>query len=440
EQRAGVGELVFRSLAFRLGFAALVASVLELGIDVGEPFLERAELRLQRTEHVGRGLERLPLRRETLDLDRQRPPVELAEIGEHHQLIQRAFALSETSVLLADLGNARLARLHPPREVRNLLRERRDLRLVAPAEHVARAVVERVPVVLLVTVPLGLDLPGARDRLALAAKLLEARAARVVELPRELPLEPAVELGIGPDRDLAHERVRTELRQRTVPPIEHAIVDEPAAQMRAVHPRRNGGVVLVRHEQRQTEIVQQALDRALPVALAVAHLEQLAGERQRIVREPERLTEPLAKRKHRGRDVRPPKAQRRELRIERVALLGERAHRHLLLGEPVLDLSLTLLQRFERSLCLASVGGEGSRVTRLGHAELTREPGVDFRAPAPLGLPLLELRDLGLQLLDAVAAVLADRPTDRLALGGERTLRVRTLAHACRPTLDLGVE
>src|SRR5690606_39884825 len=86
------------------------------------------------------------------------------------------------------------------------------------------------------------------------------------------------------------------------------------------------------------------------------------------------------------------------------------------------------------------VGGEGSRVTRLGHAELTREPGVDFRAPAPLGLPLLELRDLGLQLLDAVAAVLADRPTDRLALGGERTLRVRTLAHACRPTLDLGVE
>src|SRR5690606_28403613 len=218
EQDPRIGELGLPGLALRDGLDALVASALELRADLGEPFLERAELRLQRAEHVGRGLERVPLRRETLDLDRQRPPVELAEIGEHHELIQRAFAVSETSVLLADLCNARLARLHPPREVRNLLRERRDLRLVAPAEHVARAVVERVPVVLLVTVPLGLDLPGARDRLALAAKLLEARAARVVELPRELPLEPAVELGIGPDRDLAHERVRTELRQRTVPP------------------------------------------------------------------------------------------------------------------------------------------------------------------------------------------------------------------------------
>src|SRR5690606_758862 len=128
-----------------------------------------AELRLQRAEHVGRGLERVPHRRETLDLDRQRPPVELPEVGKHHELIQRAFAVAEASVLLTDLRNARLARLNPPREVRRLLRERRDLRLVAPAEHVARAVVERVPVVLLVAVALGLDLPGARNGFALAA-------------------------------------------------------------------------------------------------------------------------------------------------------------------------------------------------------------------------------------------------------------------------------
>src|SRR5690606_29927516 len=103
-----------------------------------------------------------------------------------------------------------------------------------------------------------LDLPGARNGFALAAKLLEARAARVVEAARELALKPAVELGIRPDRDLAHERARAELRQRAVAPVEHTVVDEPAAQMRAVDPRRDGGVVLVRHEQRQTEIVQQA--------------------------------------------------------------------------------------------------------------------------------------------------------------------------------------
>src|SRR5690606_40880523 len=122
---------------------------------------------------------------------------------------------------------------------------------LAPAEHVARAVVERVPIVLLVAIALGFDLPGARNGFALPAKLLEARAARVVEPARELALEPAVELGIGPDRDLAHERVRAGDRKRAVAPIEHSVVDEPAAQMRAVDPRRDGGVVLVRHEQRQ---------------------------------------------------------------------------------------------------------------------------------------------------------------------------------------------
>src|SRR5690606_25499788 len=427
EQDPRIGELGLPGLALRDGLAALVARALELRAYLGEAFLERAELRLQRAEHVGRGLELVPLRGQSLDLDRQRPPVELAKVGEHHELAQCAAPLAEAALLLADLCDTRVPDLHPPREVRRLLRERRDLRLVAPAEHVARAVVERVPIVLLVAIALGFDLPGARYGFALAAILLEARAARGVEAARELALEPAVELGIGPDRDLAHERVRAELRQRAVAPVEHTVVDEPAAQMRAIDPRRDGGVVLVRHEQRQTEIVQQALDRAFPVALVVAHLEQLAGERQRVGGQPERLAEPLAKREHRGRNVRPPKAQRRELRLERFALLLQRAHRHLLLGEPVLDFRLPLLERFERALGFASVRGESGRIARLVHAELTCEPGVKLRAPVPLGLPLLELRDLGFQLLDAVAAVVADRAADGLALGGERALRVRML-------------
>src|SRR5690606_15476687 len=351
-----------------------------------------------------------------------------------------AAPLAEAALLLADLCDTRVPGLHPPCKVRRWLRERRDLRLVAPAEHVARAIVERVPVVLLVAIALGLDLSGASTGLALAAKLLEPPAARPVEAARALALEPAVDLGVRPDRDLAHERVRAELRQRAVAPVEHTVVDEPATQMRAIHPCRDGGVVLVRHEQRQTELVQQALDRAFPVALVVAHLEQLARERQRVVGEPELGAEPLAKREHRGRDVRPPKAQRRELRLERFALHRERAHRHVLLGEPVLDLRLALLERFERALGFASVRGESGRIARLVHAELTCEPGVKLRAPAALGLPLLELRNLGLELLDAVAAVVADRAANGLALGGERALRVRMLVRAGRPTLDLRVE
>src|SRR5690606_38075541 len=88
----------------------------------------------------------------------------------------------------------------------------------------------------------------------------------------------------------------------------------------------------------------------------------------------------------------------------------------------------------------ASVRGEGGRIARLVHAELTCEPGVKLRAPAPLGLPLLELRNLGFQLLDAVAAVIADRAANGLALGGERALRVRMLVRTGRPALDLRVE
>src|SRR5690606_18360970 len=67
-------------------------------------------------------------------------------------------------------------------------------------------------------------------------------------------------------------------------------------------------------------------------------------------------------------------------------------------------------------------------------------PGVKLRAPAALGLTLLELRNLGFQLLDAVAAVVADRAANGLALGGERALRVRMLVRAGRPALDLRVE
>src|SRR5690606_6318434 len=123
-------------------------------------------------------------------------------VGERDELPQRAVTLAETRVLLANLGDARAARVHAAHEVRDLLRDRGNLRLVAPAEHVACAVVERMPVVLLVAIAVRLDLSRARDRLALAAKLLEARAARVVEAARELALEPRVELRIRPDRDL----------------------------------------------------------------------------------------------------------------------------------------------------------------------------------------------------------------------------------------------
>src|SRR5690606_37077206 len=147
-----------------------------------------------------------------------------------------------------------------------------------------------------------------------------------------------------------------------------------------------------------------------------------------------------AQRQHRSGDVRPPTAQRRELRIERLALLVEIAQRHLLFREPVLDLGLALLECCERALGLASVLGEAGRVTGLAQAELAGKLGVGFGAAAPLGLPLRELRDLRLEPLDAVAAVLVDRAADVVALGRERALLLLEPVRARLAALDLGVE
>src|SRR5690606_23241361 len=142
--------------------------------------------------------------------------------------------------------------------------------------------------------------------------------------------------------------------------------------------------------------------------------------------------EPLAQREHRGRDVRPAPAQRRELGVERLPLLLERAQRHLLVHEPVLDLGLALLERFERMLGLAPILGQPGRLARLVQAALPRERGIGIGAPAPLGLPFLELRDLGLEALDAATAVVADRAANVVALRRERALLLLEAARARR--------
>ena len=49
--------------------------------------------------------------------------------------------------------------------------------------------------------------------------------------------------------------------------------------MAAVHPFRHSLVVRIGHQQRQAEAAQQAFGGAFPIALVVAHLDQLARER-----------------------------------------------------------------------------------------------------------------------------------------------------------------
>src|SRR5690606_9904987 len=134
------------------------------------------------------GLERPALLLEPLDLERQRAPVEISEVPEHQQALEQRDALAQIALLALDLRVPASRFGRDAVEIRGALRKRRDLRLVAPAEHIARAVVDRVAIVLLVTFAATLRLTRSRDRLALATEPIEIGTARVVEAARELAL------------------------------------------------------------------------------------------------------------------------------------------------------------------------------------------------------------------------------------------------------------
>jgi len=83
---------------------------------------------------------------------------------------------------------------------------------VAPAEHVAAAIVDAAAVVLLVAPARVLDLPVARDGARLAAELLPGVAAGDVEALAQLQFQPLVMRRFRLDAELAHQRLRMQRR------------------------------------------------------------------------------------------------------------------------------------------------------------------------------------------------------------------------------------
>ncbi len=148
-----------------------------------------------------------------------------------------------------------------------------ELGLVAPAEHVAAAVVQAVAVVLLVALARRLDLAGAGERARLAPELFGAVATGQVEALRELALEPVVQRRVGAQGQLVQQRLRIRLGHVGAPWRSAPEVHQPRAQRGAVDPRRHIGVVRIGHQQRQPEAVQHALGRPFPSQRVLAHLD-----------------------------------------------------------------------------------------------------------------------------------------------------------------------
>ena len=152
------------------------------------------ELCVQRRQQVGLCLESGAFAVQIVDLRCQRPPVHLAKSVDCAEQAEVPDAVHERALLLLERREAVGEPLDPRLEVVRLLFEDSDLGVVRPAEHVTRAIVDPVAVVLLVPLASALGLTRPRDGARFPTQLFQRLAAGVVEAAGELRLEPAPEL------------------------------------------------------------------------------------------------------------------------------------------------------------------------------------------------------------------------------------------------------
>ena len=183
-----------------LGFAFF-----ELGGHVSRFQLQRLELRRQRLEDVGCRFQPLLLDDQRRQFAGAAAPIEFAEVVVLLQLVQRLQSFSGELLLALRLGNALAHVGQTGLQPLGLALERRDLAGIAPTQHIAAAVVEAVPVVLLMPLARTLDLARARDRPSLAAELVLVCATGQVKALGNFALQPGVVRRVGLDRELARQ-------------------------------------------------------------------------------------------------------------------------------------------------------------------------------------------------------------------------------------------
>jgi hypothetical protein len=387
---------------------ALVALFLELRFQRLQRGSDFAQLLAELPEQVGRGFEAALLFLQPRHLGRQRLPVELVEVGVLVEFRQRRQARLERVLFLLDPADAAAQLGQPHFERPRLGFERGDLGGVGPAEHVAAAVVEAVAVVLFVPLAGGLDLAGAGDRAQLAAELLLRGAAGDVEAVRQLALEPVVVRRVGLDRQLARQRVAVQVGKFAARTATDAEIDQPPPELGLVDPLGDLGVIVVGHQQRQAEVAQQPLGGAFPVALVVAHLQQLAGKGHGVFGQRQRPTQCAAHRHLFGRDVAAPRLETADLGRQLVVFELALAQADAVLGELVLQPGLAFPGGFgQRRPALSLV--EKRRFVGAGRvADGAHQVGVALRLALPRLAIVVEPTNLGRQPFEAIAAVVGD--------------------------------
>ena len=392
-----------------LGPGAFVLAPVEPLLGLGQRRFDRPQLFSESAKKVRGSFQLALFLLQSSDLHRRGLPVDLPEIPVFFELGEGIQARLESFLLLLHDGDLRAdltqVLLQPP----GLLLEGGDLGGVAPAEYVAAAIVDPVAVVLFVALARGLDLAGGSDGPGLAAKLLLVDTAGHVEAVGDLPLQPVEMGGIGLKGQLTRQRFGMQSRQSLVaPPAAHPEVDHTPLEVGAIDPGGYAGIVVIGHQQGETEIAQQPLDGPFPLPLLLAHLQQFPGEGQLLFWEVEGTAEGAAQTDLLLVDIAAPRLQARDFGLQLFMFMASLGEEDPGFVEIVLDPRLPLGRLLPKGIALPPAGDEHflgiGRMQLEGAHQFSVASGLALAAPQFLFL----LADLLGDALDPVPAVLGD--------------------------------
>ena len=409
QQRSGLLVQRLRVSAPLLHLGAFVARALQFFASGFLCRLHAAQLVVELLEHVRGRLQPFALVYQLGNFGGQAGPIELVESGEFFKPGEGIQTAGERCAFGLNGRNLAAHFSEPRFKLLALGLQGCNFGAVAPAQHVAAAVLNAVAVVFFMPATGVFDLAGRGDGARLTAKLLLRGAARDVEPDAEFAFQPIVVGRVGLDGEFAHQGIAVQGRQFGGFACAHMKVNQAAPQVGAVYPFGHGFVMRIGHQKRQTKAAQQAFGGAFPVTGLFAHLNQFASERHVVHAQAQCRADGGADLDLLVVDVAAPALEAVDfLALLRVFLLAL-TQAHAVFGQGVLQVGIALQCRFSPALVFAALRAKGGIVAGQGLAQ----HGGQFTITAGLGLAgvaqLLFLANLGGKALQPVAAVVVDR-------------------------------
>ena len=177
---------------FLFGFGQAAALLDELGFTHRQGFFRGFELPGQQAQQIGRIFDLLQFVAKPLNLQRGAFPVQFRIVTKLHNFVQCAQAVLQRCALMSQLGQVYFNAANLVFQHAAFGFKRGAFCGIAPAQHIAAAVVQAVAVVFFVALP-AFDLASLGDGFGFPAKLRFAVAASEVKAAMQFGLQPVVE-------------------------------------------------------------------------------------------------------------------------------------------------------------------------------------------------------------------------------------------------------